>query len=225
MRSDHYRNVVLTLIAVCLSALTLTGIGLPDFTTEAEATVAPASASQDLKKPGGEAGPVRAPVATLPLRWKIPWAIESAATATTFCGTAIVVTNASASPLDIQVEWFDYLGNSMALRPILGLGKFTQAIWVSGVTTASSGIDYRPFNPDDWAGIGSIAAGFARVHADDPRIEAAAFQYCRDGLGITANIMSITNIPAFPVGATMEYFQAGMPATWTPPMAVPELPE
>ena len=63
------------------------------------------------------------------------------------------------------------------------------------------------------------------MHADDPRIEVASFQYCRDGIGGGQNIASITQVPVYPVGATMEYFQAGMPTTWTPPMAEPEVPE
>jgi hypothetical protein len=37
-------------------------------------------------------------------------------------------------------------------------------------------------------------------------------------LGATRDIHSITNIPTYPVGTTMEYLQAGLPVSWTPPM-------
>jgi hypothetical protein len=64
------------------------------------------------------------------------------------------------------------------------------------------------------------------VHADDPRILASAAIVCRDAAGSGAtNIEAMTDVATFPVGATMEYFQAGMPVSWTPPMAAPEAPE
>jgi hypothetical protein len=223
MRSDRYTKVVLTIIAVGLWALMLTEIGLADLTAQAEATAAPPSSSalQDSKKPSGDAGPVRAPTATLPLRWRVAWAVERSVD-TTHCGTAIVVTNSSNSTVDVQVEWFNYAGSSHGLhqRSIDGM---SQNVWVTGTAISGPDTDYRPFEYDSLANIPDILGGYARVHANDPRIQVAAFQYCRDGTGITKDIMSITNIPAFPVGATAEYFQAGMPATWTPPMA--EVPE
>jgi hypothetical protein len=54
---------------------------------------------------------------------------------------------------------------------------------------------------------------------------ATARIYCRDATGIAANIVSDQTIPAYPVGTTADFFQAGMPMSWTPPMAEPESPE
>jgi len=215
-------KVVLTVIAVCLSALTLTVIDLPEFATEAEATVAPASSSapQDLMKPGGETGPVGAPAATLPLRWKVSWAVEDV---TAYCGTAVIVTNDTASTVNVQVEWFHYTGTSRGYSS-LAVIAFGQRIWVSSGPYGPTEIDPKPYYPDQSEDLGYLL-GYARVHADDPRIQVAAVQYCRDGLDTDKNIVTITQIPVRPVGATMEYFQAGMPATWTPPMVVPEVPE
>ena len=221
MRADRYTKIVLTVIALGLWALMLAEVGLPDFISRVEATAASPSATtlQSLKMPGGEAGTVRAAAATLPLRWRVSWAAQYVAD-TTNCGTAIIVTNDTSSSVNVEVEWFSWYNSSEGLRPqtVPAQNAF---IWVSGRDWSTPSVDYRPFVPSDYAD--AIAfIGYARVHATDPRIEVAAFQYCRDGLDQGKNIMSITNIPASPVGATAEFFQAGMPATWMPQIAAPE---
>jgi hypothetical protein len=54
----------------------------------------------------------------------------------------------------------------------------------------------------------------------------SAVQYCRTGLGGSGpKTVAHTSIPAYPVGATAEFSKAGMPASWTPPMVEPEVPE
>jgi hypothetical protein len=53
---------------------------------------------------------------------------------------------------------------------------------------------------------------------------ASGYLVCRTGAGFTT-LASITAVDAYPVGATAQYFQAAVPATWTPPMAEPEVPE
>jgi hypothetical protein len=65
--------------------------------------------------------------------------------------------------------------------------------------------------------------GYATVHAEDPRITTSAYLVCREARTGYVPVEAITTIPAFPVGATAEYFVAGMPVNWTPPMA--EVPE
>ena len=225
MRPDRYTKVVLTIIAICLSVLTLSEIGLPELTTRAEAMVPvrPALPSQTAEEPGNDSVPARASTATLPLRWRIPWATELAAS-TTNCGTAVVVVNDTNKNLWVEVEWFDLTGSSQALR-FLSIPGFEQRTWISGGVPLNGDTDTKPFYNANKAEISDLLGGYARVHAEDPRIEVAAFQYCRDAQGYDKNLLSITNLPAYPVGATLEYFQAGMPTTWMPPMAVPELPE
>jgi hypothetical protein len=222
MRSDRYTKFVLTVIAVCLSVLTLTGIGLPDFTTEAEATVAARSAlaDQGRKNTGNEAVGPKVPTATLPLRWRIPTAFENIFSNATFCTTVVSVLNATASSINVQVEWTSWGGFSQALRP-MALPASEMLHWVS-----DHQINIRPYFPDDDAGLEGFS-GYVNVHADDPRILVTAIILCRDDTFATplAKIRVHDTIPAYPVGTTAQYFQAGMPATWTPPMASPETPE
>jgi hypothetical protein len=91
--------------------------------------------------------------------------------------------------------------------------------WVS-----NSAIVLLPYFADDDAQIAGFI-GYANVNADDPRILVTATILCREGTSGASKIQSQNDLPAFPVGATMEYFQAGMPNGWTPPRATPELPE
>jgi hypothetical protein len=75
---------------------------------------------------------------------------------------------------------------------------------------------------------GNFNGGFAKVRADDPRVLVGAFLTCKrdraTGFDQIDAVRALTNIPAFPVGATAQYFQAGMPSTWAPPMVRPEVP-
>ena len=140
----------------------------------------------------------------------------------TWCSTAVVVTNTTNSWVDIEVEWMRSHSGSFSLRPRT-LSAHEIKVWTP--STASQ-VNNMPWVSGDYPGLLDFQ-GYALVTADDARIMVSAFQFCRSGLGYQtgATVLSQTNIPTFPVGATMEYFQAGMPATWTPPMAVPEVPE
>ncbi len=153
MRSDQYRNIVLTVIAVCLSILTLSVIGLPNLATRAEATIAPTSApaAQAPEKPGGEVGVVRAPAATLPLRWRVPTAFEDVST-DTFCSTVISVRNLTSGTVNLEVEWIRWDLNITALRP--------KAIWAYQVVqwVTNSTVNIEPNYPDDDAGLADLPA-------------------------------------------------------------------
>lgn len=238
MRSDGITKALLAMIAVGLWALVLSQASLPTGTAyagmvefdETESLVpgeGPATSVQRLSsRKGGqpEAGlSQRAPTATLPLRWQVSWATEQSVD-TTHCGTAVVVTNRTSSAVDVEVEWFDYAGDSLALR-FQSVEGFSQKTWITGDDASIPDTDSRPFYHDDPADIADIVGGFALVNADDPRIQVAAFQYCRDGQGAGKNITSITQIPVSPVGTTAEFFLAGMPATRILPMTTPEVPE
>jgi hypothetical protein len=134
------------------------------------------------------------------------------------------VTNEAGSSVNVEVEWFDKDGTSLALKP-LSVSSMHLRNWISGNGYLAPDTDYRPFHADETANLAEIQGGYARVHASDPRIQVAAFQYCRDGQGNNKNIMSITQIPVYPVGATLEFYQAGVPEMWSPPMAGSEVPE
>lgn len=221
MRSDRYTRVSLTLISVCLLVFILTVVGQPNIGARAEAAAAPAPQASLVKspKPGNPVGPTRVPAATLPLRWRIPWVSEYSS-GTTNCGTAIAIVNARHSQVNVEVELFDYMNVSQKMQSS-AIPASHQILMVSGGDRTTD-TDYRPFFPDWLLDISDIIAGYGRVHADDPRIEVAAFQYCRDAQGTSANIVSITQIPAYPVGSTADFFQAELPAQTAAPLAAPE---
>ena len=220
MRSDRYTKVVLTVIAVCLCVLTLAEIDLPDPTARAEASFvdSPATGAQGSQKPVGEATGPKAPTSTLPLRWRIPTAFEHTGSAETYCSTVVSVRNLTASSVSVEVEWFQWNGSTDKLRPMTVPAQ-QMLQWAT-----NNNIVLLPYYADDDALILGLV-GYANVNADDPRILVTATVLCRDGTSGASKILSQDELPAFPVGATMDYFQAGMPAGWTPPRATPEVPE
>jgi len=222
MRIDRATKMLLALIAAGLWALTFSMGGPADLTTPAEASTNTSSraAYRTPQKPGVDRAGPRTPTATLPLRWRIPTAFEDINTNATFCTTVVSVLNATASLINVEVEWMQWSGASDTLRP-KQLPANQMLHWVS-----DHQININPYFPDDDAGLEGFA-GYVNVHADDPRILVTAIILCRDDTFATplAKIRVHDTIPAFPVGATMEYFQAGMPDKWTPPMVTPEMPE
>jgi hypothetical protein len=229
LRSDRYTKVVLTVIAACLSVLTLTGIDLPDFTTEAEASIALTSTSalRDYEEPGGENGVTRAPAATLPLRWTIGYAaaVDQETSGLIECLTAINLVSMAPGSVSVEVVFLDDDGLSV------GTTSFSLATGNPHSSAAVAGTgNFWPLSAGSFINTGFFVGGFARVYADDPRVLATAFLQCKDGAaaGVGSafqDVHSHANIPAFPVGTTAQYFTAGMPATWTPPIVLPEAPE
>jgi hypothetical protein len=124
--------------------------------------------------------------------------------------------------VSVEVEWFNHEGVSRALRD-MQIGGFKQRTWISGGLD-SVDTDFKPFYWADRAEISDTIGGYARVHADDPRIMVAAFQYCRAAKGSDKSIMSITHIPSYSVGTTADYFVAAAPATLPHPAVEPEFP-
>ena len=225
MRSDRYTKVVLTVIAIALCV-----IALPRLETakamaasrQPEATPVDQGASPLVEQPAPPRAPV-GPTSTLPLRWRVSWASLNTGELETFCSTAVVVTNTTNSATEVEVEWMKHSGISAALQ-LETVPAYQTFVWV--LETATEVINPVPWRIDNDATISSGFKGHALVNSDDPRIMVSAYQYCRtdkDYPGPT--ILAQTNIPAYPVGATAEYFQAGMPVTWTPPMVEPEVPE
>lgn len=245
MRSDRYTKAVLTVIAVCLSILTLTMIGLPDFTARAEATAAPSPATaesaappemhvelvqarlgaeQTHPSPGEEYfAPAQGSTprsATLPLRWRVSlaanWNTDNIGSDE--CFTALTLTGVSPTSIAVEVEFFNNSAVSLGTVSTTAFSERTTTVR----TISGGGWTPSPFVSNAAVNTGNFTGGYARVHADDPRVLVGAFYKCREEFG---GIRSLSGIPVFPVGATAEYFRAGMPATWTPPMAAPEVPE
>jgi hypothetical protein len=164
----------------------------------------------------------KAPTSTYPLRWRVAWATLETDQDDTYCGTAVIVTNAANTSVDIDVEFMKDNGSSVG-RALHTLGVYESYTAITVGSTLS--INVGPYWFNDQVASPDFS-GYALVGADDPRIMVSAYQFCRSTTGYSgAFVRSHTNIPAFPVGSTAEFFQAGMPATWTPPVAVAEPPE
>ncbi len=226
MRSDRYTKVVLTVIAVALCTLALPRLDTAEVMAASgqPGAMAGITQEQNLMPPMESVDPgsqrSRVPTSTLPLRWRVSWAAMVRGNYYTNCSTAIAVTNTTGSSVDVEVEWMAG-GVSLALRPRSVL-SYATTVWIPD---GASAVNNVPWYAHDVASIVDFM-GSALVTADDPRILVSAFQYCRSGIGYAGpTILSQTNIPAYPVGATAEYFVAGMPATWTPPKAAPETAE
>jgi hypothetical protein len=136
-------------------------------------------------------------------------------------GTAVTVRNAGPATVNIDVEWFRADGTSMGLSTEPIISERVKVFW------PDSGVNLTPFTGEGaTASTGDLSGGWANVNADDPRVLASAAIVCRDVAGYDAsNLGAMINVPAVPVGATLEYFQAGTPAVWTPPTVGPEAPQ
>jgi hypothetical protein len=136
------------------------------------------------------------------------------------CGTAVSVRNIAPTTVSVDVEWFDHAGVSMGLSTRAISSEQLQVFWTN------DNVHLHPFTADGTVTDTSDFAGWANVNAEDPRVLASAAIVCRDVAGAgTSDIEAMVGVPTYPVGATMEYFQAGMPMHWRPPMATPEVPE
>jgi len=232
MRSDRYTKVVLTVIAFGLWALTMAPVGTPlAGATESTRSFGDSPVANDSQQGAvplmdqAESAPEASvgPTSTLPLRWRVSWSALNTGSFDTWCSTAIVVMNTKNSKVQVEVEWMDWRGIPVALRAD-GIAKYRSKVWT--VALPGGRINNLPWGFYDLAALPSDFQGYALVTANDPRILVSAFQYCRTDVGFAgATIVAHTNIPAYPVGTTMDFFQAGMPAAWTPPMAAPEGPE
>ncbi len=211
--------LVLTVTAFC--ALCLGNIGLENLNGQAEASVSSSFSSiqQHSKTAGSQS---RAATATLPRRWVVPGVHETVNVNGVFCSTAITVTTAFEVKnfLDVQVEFFSDTGVSMGAY--VGVPHGAPGVRTTYVTDSEVTPIWTVVDGD--ADLSNFT-GSAVVHSDDPRILVTAFEWCRSGTGAATTLLSVRDLPAYPVGATLEYFQAGMPATRTPPVAAPDVPE
>jgi hypothetical protein len=158
----------------------------------------------------------------------VSWASYETGSYDTYCATAVIVTNPTKNHMIAEVEWLDRQGVSQGRNAHI-LSPYRQKASTSFNNLAA--INGLPFTWDASCPQGCDVSnpeftGYALVTADDPQIMVSAFQFCRTGAGWgVTGVLAQTNIPAYPVGATMEFFQAGMPMNWTPPLVVPETPE
>ncbi len=222
MRSDRGTKMLHGMIAVGVWALTMTQLEAPRaMAVEPESSTETAAVERRVPM---ESGIAQSTVG--PLRWRIGYAgaEETNAGGSNQCFTSVSLVNTSAVSIDAEVEFFgwDDLSVGSATPTVPPQGSVTVIAHESGFFT-----EIPPFNANALVVVtGGFAAGFAQVYADDPRILTTAFLVCARERVSTSDALqelrSMAHIPAFPVGATLEYFRAGMPATWTPQVVVPE---
>jgi hypothetical protein len=225
MRNDRGTKVLLAMIAIGLWGLLLSQANPVDLAHPAEAAVVSTSAApleEQMVPPASVLGPVAAvtatSTATQPLRWMIPTISEDGAQNDSFCSTVVTVRNLTPNTVDIEVEWIDWSATKFVLRP-LSVPSQRLRHWVTDDL-----INIRPYYQGDTADLG-LWRGYANVHASDPRILVSGAMLCRDGTAAGAKILANRGIASYPVGSTLEYFQAGMPSAWAPLMVEPEAPE
>ena len=229
MGADRYMKLVLTIIAVALCAIALPQIDTPEVVAapEQSGSLRVAKLTEEVKL--SETSIV--PRTAYPLRWRVSFAGHKNLNEddTNDCATVIMVSSASPTSMNVQVSFFGQTDVLVGGASALLLPESVQAFATSGGSGGPSGPVGGPFVADNSASTGNFNSGFARVYSDDPRILVAAFLTCRrDQQNAFEQINAVRgfmNIPAFPVGATAQFFQAGMPAASSSPMAMPELPE
>jgi len=225
MRQDRYAKIALTLLTVGVWVLALAQLESP---ARADGTIAGAVAAGPVSAvaPQAEQGkrgpspasppPAAAPTSTKPLAWRVAWAHETIIGTSLRCSTAVIVTNTGNSLVYVDVEWFDFLGASLALKTA-DVAALTQRVFTTGLSASDQ------YPSGSIADVGAFK-GYANVNSDDPRIMVAAFQYCR-GWDNSRPFAHQTNIPAYPVGTTAAFFVAGMPGMAAmPPATPPALP-
>jgi hypothetical protein len=227
MPSDRYTKFVLTIIAMALCAMALPRLETPEVMAasgqaEAMAAVAPQQSGQAVNSVSSTANEssTMARASTKPLRWRVMNAFHDADSNNSICGTVVTVRNLAPVTVSVDVQWFNNLGFSEGLSTQSISPTAPRAFWTN------NNVNLAPFSLQGTVTLTSDFSGWANVHADDPRILASAAIVCRDVAGTGAsNIEAMVDVATFPVGATMEFFQAGMPASWVPPVAVSEMPE
>ena len=221
MTFDKTTKVLLAVLALGVWATLMPQLELP----EAQAGPSPAI---ELLAPEGQrplndaAEPIsRTPTSTRPLRWRLAHAQEANDILGVYCMTVVQVNNTTSSEVIVDVEWFKYDGSSLGLatQPVAAQGSM-------GFITDDQ-IDPGGFQTLGNADLANFSGGYAHVNVDDPRIVATGYVVCRTNVD-DAELISMTQVAAIPVGSTAEFFQAGMPPDWLPPAphrAEPESPQ
>ena len=223
MQTNRFVKATVFVVAACVGALFLAQFG--GSLGEIEASV-PAAAAQEqgailrASSPigGGPSSPAAA--STLQHRWRVRSVALSDSAAGEDCTTVVLVQNLAPTSTSVDIDWYDYtLVLKASQSQTIGAGQlFPFAVYVIGEATYIS-----PYMAA-WVTADANFFGFAQVHASDPRIAVSAYLRC-DTAPADMDPVTLNSIPCDPVGASLSYFQAGMPATWKPPMAVPEAPE
>ena len=207
------RQELLAKMAVCVLIVIVCVIGIIYLIPLVEATEAAGGPST-----AADGSSAAAP-ATLPLRWRVAYAAETASGPDDFCVTIVAVMNTTDKSVSVEVEWFSAPGTLLDTKP------FTLSALQAKNAATDIQVDTGPFSADFNSSLDNFT-GFAHVYANDPRIIVSAYLVCRDAIGATQNLTGMLPIPTFAVGESLEYFQAATPMMGgMPPVVVTRPPE
>jgi hypothetical protein len=134
-----------------------------------------------------------APFVTYPLRWYVSLVHHQVESGSNICKTTVAVVNLHTASVTAQLEFYDATGTVRASR--------SSSIPAGGMyyvhtTDLNGGGEYPQTGT-------ALVTGHGRVYADHPNVLAFNYVECPSGA---------VSITSFPVGATLELFQAGLPA-------------
>lgn len=191
-----------------LLAAALVGAGSLALLATATAVVEPAPSSVE-----AAGGAVAQPY---PVRWRIHTVLQEVVTPNPPCSTAVFVHNLSGATLAYELEVFSAVGNSL----VNNTGTIGIDTVVFGTTTSGTGhVSFKPFGLSSGLNTEELPNGHAELRTPDPRVHASAYLVCRESLN--GALLSITPLAVTPVGATLEYFQAGVHGGLAPRPTIP----
>ncbi len=235
MRQDLFTRIMLAMIVIALWGLLLTQADMSTATANSKgapgegllatpAGEAPLPQSTAAPSKFTEGAPSRS-LATLPIVWRVSFATRETGSNSS-CNTPIAIHNPSATTANVEVEWFHSWGAPLPDIAVRSMAPATIASFMSRDSVSSNRVNTNPFwiNTNYSTILAGDFDGYAYVYSDNPRIIVSAFVTCRTDLGLDSgvDIVSNANVPAYPVGMALEYFQAGAPGASIPPALVAE---
>jgi hypothetical protein len=182
--------LLLGFLAMGICILSLAYVGMP----EVLATASEGVVSDTPRELSASSGTVTgmAP-ATYPLRWYVSLVHHEVASSSVDCKTTIVVVNLHTSNVQVELETYDLAGSVQATASTsIGAGG---SYYVNTAGTAGS------FDTGGYPTTGDhLITGHGRVYANHPNILAFNYVECPTGA---------VSVTSYPVGATLELFQAG----------------
>jgi hypothetical protein len=191
MATDRFTKVVLTVLAIGVWALAIAYSGTPTVLANAANEVTPGTSS--LEPVSNEPAVEAAPAATYPLRWYISLVHHEVASGSVDCKTVVMVVNLHNSSVNAEIEFYDDTGSVLASRSDTIAAGATYYVGTDQLT-----------GPGEYPQTGDhLIPGHGRVYASHPNIIALNFIECPTGA---------VSVTSYPVGATLDYFQASLPA-------------
>jgi hypothetical protein len=194
MATDRFTKVVLTVLAIGVWVLAIAYAGTPIvLATAADDTAGSAPSLEPVSNEMAEAG---APAPAYPLRWYVSLVHHEVRAGSIDCKTVVMVVNLHSSSVNAQIDFYDDSGTILATRsPSVAAG----ASYYEGTDLM---MEY-PSTGD------TVIPGHARVYADHPNVLAINYIECPTGA---------VSVTSYPVGATLDYFQASLPAPGGTPL-------